>query len=245
MGRALGLWVRGPTCTRCMAWVWPFGSRFHNPQSSGRPARSTPPKREVKSTKGRTGYSPTPPVTNPSGAKPKSARAAMERRGQQPGDAQQPGKDGAGDSPPPPPPVRLALQKSPRTFLCIFTPRKIQNRKSPTEQLKSVELTRLLPCLLAAWQFLEVSCRSSGKVRRFAAGTTARYALHAINRKLGPGAPPALHVEAVRDGEEPVSFGPSAALVDYGRGWRLQTVTAHDAPGIHHAPHADTVCHDF
>ena len=33
--------------------------------------------------------------------------------------------------------------------------------------------------------------------------------------------PPALHVEAVRDGEEPVSFGPSAALVDYSRGWRL------------------------
>ncbi|WVZ60530.1 hypothetical protein U9M48_010540 [Paspalum notatum var. saurae] len=111
----------------------------------------------------------------------------MERRGQeQQGDgAEQPGKDGASDSPPPPPP------------------------------------------------FLEVTCRSSGKVRRFAAGTTARYALHAINRKLEPGAPPALHVEAVRDGqeeEEPVSFGPSAALADYGRGWRLQTVTAHDAP---------------
>ncbi|CAN6286831.1 unnamed protein product [Urochloa humidicola] len=91
--------------------------------------------------------------------------------------------------------------------------------------------------------FLEVTCRSSGKVRRFAAGTTARYALHAINRKLEPGAPPALHVEAVRGGgeEEPVSFGPSAALADYGRGWRLQTVTANDAPGIHHhaPPHAD------
>ena len=93
--------------------------------------------------------------------------------------------------------------------------------------------------LFAAWQFLEVTCRSSGKVRRFAAGTMARYALHAINRKLEPGAPPALHVEAVRDGEEPVSFGPSAALADYGRGWRLQTVTAQDAPGIHHAPHAE------
>ncbi|CAD6250473.1 unnamed protein product [Miscanthus lutarioriparius] len=74
--------------------------------------------------------------------------------------------------------------------------------------------------------FLEVTCRSSGKVRRFAAGTTARYALHAINRKLEPGAPLALHVEAVRDGEEPVSFSPSAALADYGRGWRLQTVSA-------------------
>ncbi|CAN6303551.1 unnamed protein product, partial [Urochloa humidicola] len=122
---------------------------------------------------------------------------AMERRGQQPEDAEPPRKDSAGGPPTPPPP------------------------------------------------FLEVTCRSSGKVRRFAAGTTARYALHAINRKLGPGAPPALHVEAVRDDgdeEEPVSFGPSAALADYGRGWRLQTVTAHDAPGIHHhaPPHADT-----
>ena len=82
-------------------------------------------------------------------------------------------------------------------------------------------------------------CRSSGKVRRFAAGTTARYALHAINHKLEPGAPPALQVEAVRDSEEPISFGPSVALADYGCGWRLQTVTAQDAPGIHHAPHAE------
>ncbi|XP_062212410.1 uncharacterized protein LOC133913307 isoform X2 [Phragmites australis] len=87
--------------------------------------------------------------------------------------------------------------------------------------------------------FLEVTCRSSGKVRRFAAGTTARYALHAINRKLEPGAPPALHVEAVRDGEEPISFGPAAPLADYGRGWRLQTVTAQDVPGIHETPHPD------
>ncbi|KAG2535224.1 uncharacterized protein LOC120690107 [Panicum virgatum] len=117
----------------------------------------------------------------------------MERRGQQPEDAEPPGKDGAGGPLAPPPP------------------------------------------------FLEVTCRSSGKVRRFSAGTTARYALHAINRKLEPGSPPALHVEAVRDGEEPVSFGPSAALADYGRGWRLQTVTAQDAPGTHHAPRgADT-----
>ncbi|CAD6250472.1 unnamed protein product [Miscanthus lutarioriparius] len=115
----------------------------------------------------------------------------MERRAQQPGDAQQPGKDGGGDSPPPPQP------------------------------------------------FSEVTCRSSGKVRQFAAGTMARYTLHAINRKLEPRAPPALHVEAIRDGEEPVSFGPSAALADYGRGWRLQTVTAQDVPGIHHAPHAE------
>ncbi|CAN6315265.1 unnamed protein product, partial [Urochloa humidicola] len=128
------------------------------------------------------------------GTRQSARERGMERRGQQPEDAEPPRKDISGGPPPTPP----------------------------------------LP-------FLEVTCRSSGKVRRFAAGTTARYALHAINRKLEPGAPPALHVEAVRDDgeeQEPVSFGPSAALADYGRGWRLQTVTAHDAPGIHH--HADT-----
>jgi hypothetical protein len=85
-------------------------------------------------------------------------------------------------------------------------------------------------------QFLEVTWRRSGKVRRFAAGTTARYALHAINGKLEPGAPPALHVEAVKDGEEPVCFGPSAPLADYGSGWRLQSVTAQDVPGVNGAP---------
>jgi hypothetical protein len=94
------------------------------------------------------------------------------------------------------------------------------------------QLTHALPRV----QFFEVTCRSSGKVRRFAAGTTARYALHAISRKLEPGAPPALHVEAIKDGEEPVCFGPSAPLADYGSGWRLQSVTAQDVPGVNGAP---------
>uniref|UniRef100_A0ACD6A5R7 Uncharacterized protein n=1 Tax=Avena sativa TaxID=4498 RepID=A0ACD6A5R7_AVESA len=87
--------------------------------------------------------------------------------------------------------------------------------------------------------FLEVTCRSSGVVRRFAAGTTARYALHAVNRKLAPGAPAALHVEAAKDGEEPVCFGPTAPLADYGRGWRLQTVTEQDASAPDHTKKGD------
>lgn len=94
-------------------------------------------------------------------------------------------------------------------------------------------------------QFLEVKCRSSGEVRRFAFGTTARYALHAVNRKLAPGAPAALHVEAVKDGEEPVSFGPAAPLADYGDGWKLQTITEQDAPGYYQTPASDTVCKKF
>nr|XP_029122897.1 uncharacterized protein LOC105053259 isoform X2 [Elaeis guineensis] len=74
-------------------------------------------------------------------------------------------------------------------------------------------------------EFLEVTCMSSSKVRRFAAGTEAGFALHLINRKLGIGLPAALYIEAVKEGEEPVSFGPNAVLVNYGKDWKLQTVT--------------------
>ncbi|XP_020081904.1 uncharacterized protein LOC109705574 [Ananas comosus] len=73
--------------------------------------------------------------------------------------------------------------------------------------------------------FLEIACKSSGKVRRFAAGTEARFALYSINRKLTAGTLPALYIEAVKEGEEPVIFGPRTVLVNYGRGWKLQTVT--------------------
>ena len=72
---------------------------------------------------------------------------------------------------------------------------------------------------------MEVLCRSSGKVRRFAAGTTAGYALYVINCKLDIGVAPGLHIEAVKEGEEPVVFGPNSILVNYGKGWNLQTVT--------------------
>ncbi|KAJ4978522.1 hypothetical protein NE237_009302 [Protea cynaroides] len=72
--------------------------------------------------------------------------------------------------------------------------------------------------------FLEVVCRSSGSIRRFAAGTDAGFALSLINRKLGLGVPLASHIEAVKEGEEPVSFGHTSVLVDYGEGWKLQTV---------------------
>lgn len=74
-------------------------------------------------------------------------------------------------------------------------------------------------------QFLEVCCRSSGKIRRFAAGTEAGFALCIINKKIEIGAPPALYIEACKEGEEPISFGPNATLVNYGKGWKLQTVT--------------------
>ncbi|KAK1581126.1 hypothetical protein Q3G72_003369 [Acer saccharum] len=76
--------------------------------------------------------------------------------------------------------------------------------------------------------FLEVECKISGKTSRYAAGTKAGFAVNLINKKLDCVRPLALHIEAVKKGEEPVSFGPDALLVDYGDGWKLQTVTQLD-----------------
>ncbi|ESR56742.1 hypothetical protein CICLE_v10022640mg [Citrus x clementina] len=81
-------------------------------------------------------------------------------------------------------------------------------------------------------QFLEVTCRSSGKKTRYAAGTKSSFAVNLINRKLDLGSPLALHIEAVKEGEEPVNFGPDAVLVDYGTGWKLRTVTEVDYAGV-------------
>lgn len=67
--------------------------------------------------------------------------------------------------------------------------------------------------------------------RRFARGTEAGFAVSLINKKLGLGDPLAVHIEAFKEGEEPISFGPSSALVDYGNGWRLQTVSQVDSSG--------------
>ncbi|KAI3512063.1 hypothetical protein L1887_19227 [Cichorium endivia] len=73
--------------------------------------------------------------------------------------------------------------------------------------------------------YLEVNCRSSSKIRRFSVGTEAGFALNLINRKLEDGLPQALYIEAVKEEEEPINFGPNSILVSYGYGWKLQTVT--------------------
>eukprot|EP00258_Populus_trichocarpa_P022768 XP_024438787.1 uncharacterized protein LOC7482379 isoform X6 [Populus trichocarpa] len=90
--------------------------------------------------------------------------------------------------------------------------------------------------LIQSCCFLEVICKSLGKTSRFAAGTKAGFAVSLINRKLDVGAPFVLHIEAVKDGEEPISFGPDAVLVDYGNDWKLQTFTVLDY-GVRQAEH--------
>ena len=42
--------------------------------------------------------------------------------------------------------------------------------------------------------------------------------MNLINRKLDIGNPLALHIETVKEGEEPVNFGIDVVLVDYGTG---------------------------
>lgn len=78
--------------------------------------------------------------------------------------------------------------------------------------------------------YVEVSCRSSGKTRRFAAGTDAGFAVELINRKLKgtAAAAVAFHIEAVKEGEVPIAFGPNSILCNFGEGWKLQTVTFAD-----------------
>jgi hypothetical protein len=78
--------------------------------------------------------------------------------------------------------------------------------------------------------FLEVNCKTSGKILRFAPGTDAGFAVALINRKLKGKVPLATHIEAVKDGkeeeedEETIAFGPNAILSNFGQNWKLQTV---------------------
>ncbi|PWA46699.1 hypothetical protein CTI12_AA505960 [Artemisia annua] len=60
--------------------------------------------------------------------------------------------------------------------------------------------------------------------------------------KIGDeGLPMGLYIEAVKDGEESVSFGPNSVLVSYGEGWKLQMVAetqggARARPSIRRTP---------
>ncbi|XP_073277397.1 uncharacterized protein [Primulina huaijiensis] len=81
--------------------------------------------------------------------------------------------------------------------------------------------------------FVEVECRSSGKVLRFSSGTEAGFAVNLINKRLlkdndsdsFENVTLVSHIEAVKEGEEePVGFGPNSVLAKYGPAWKLQTV---------------------
>ncbi|KAJ7570397.1 hypothetical protein O6H91_01G118200 [Diphasiastrum complanatum] len=75
--------------------------------------------------------------------------------------------------------------------------------------------------------YVEVSS-PDGKVWRFAAGTKAGFAVSRIKRKLPELSRDILCIEAVKEGEEPVEFGPDAELVHYGENWKLQILQEQD-----------------
>ncbi|XP_004489654.1 uncharacterized protein [Cicer arietinum] len=97
------------------------------------------------------------------------------------------------------------------------------------------------PAAAPAATFIEVTCRSTGKTVRFAAGTDAGFAVSLINRKLKGLNQLATHIEAVKDGEqeeeeETIAFGPTAILSNFGENWKLQTVLSFEERingGIH------------
>ncbi|EOA17536.1 hypothetical protein CARUB_v10005887mg [Capsella rubella] len=76
--------------------------------------------------------------------------------------------------------------------------------------------------------FLEVFCEVSGKEYRFTTGTKAKFAVSVINRKLGLLKSRVVFIEAVKEGEEPISFGDDASLVSYGDGWKLKAMVDAD-----------------
>ncbi|XP_027930486.1 uncharacterized protein LOC114186711 isoform X1 [Vigna unguiculata] len=105
----------------------------------------------------------------------------------------------------------MAHQSSPSPSPSPSPPRRQTRRPAPKQQ-----------------QYVEVNCASSGTKRRFAMGTDAGFAVALINRKLKGTVVPASHIEAAKDGEEPIAFGPTSFLSDFGDGWKLQTVTLTD-----------------
>lgn len=75
---------------------------------------------------------------------------------------------------------------------------------------------------------MEVICKCTDKTWRFAAGTEAKFALKFINDSRIDSIlanPPVAYIEAVKDGEVSVIFGPNSILVNYGKGWKLQPAT--------------------
>lgn len=52
-----------------------------------------------------------------------------------------------------------------------------------------------------------------------------------INRKLASLKSRVVYIEAVKEGEEPISFGNDAFLVNYGHGWKLKAVIESDFHG--------------
>ncbi|KAG0556259.1 hypothetical protein KC19_11G039100 [Ceratodon purpureus] len=81
-------------------------------------------------------------------------------------------------------------------------------------------------CLL---QFVEV-IGPDGKKKRFANGTRAGFAVERFNKLIPNDSKPVVCIQAYKEGEEPIEFGPDVELILYDTAWVLQSVSEYVFP---------------
>lgn len=73
-------------------------------------------------------------------------------------------------------------------------------------------------------QFVEV-IGPDGKKKRFARGTRAGFAVERFNKLIPNDSKPVVCIQAYKEGEEPIEYGPDVELILYDQTWTLQSVS--------------------
>lgn len=73
-------------------------------------------------------------------------------------------------------------------------------------------------------QFVEV-IGPDGKKKRFAKGTRAGFAVERFNKLIPNDSKPVVCIQAYKEGEEPIEYGPDVELMLYDQAWTLQSVS--------------------
>lgn len=73
-------------------------------------------------------------------------------------------------------------------------------------------------------QFVEV-IGPDGKKKRFAKGTRAGFAVERFNKLIPNDSKPVVCIQAFKEGEEPIEYGPDVELILYDQAWTLQSVS--------------------
>lgn len=81
-------------------------------------------------------------------------------------------------------------------------------------------------CLIFVWvlQFVAV-VGPDGKKKRFAVGTRAGFAVERFNKLIPNDSKPVVCIQAYKEGEEPIEYGPDVELYLYDNSWTLQCVS--------------------
>ncbi|KAG0556261.1 hypothetical protein M758_11G038200 [Ceratodon purpureus] len=79
------------------------------------------------------------------------------------------------------------------------------------------------------FDFVEV-IGPDGKKKRFANGTRAGFAVERFNKLIPNDSKPVVCIQAYKEGEEPIEFGPDVELILYDTAWVLQSVSEYVFP---------------